>query len=213
MKGGAAAAGDGIGTGGEGNGAEDFSSAQPSAPDSPLALLTAKQREVLDLLIEHKTSKEIAQILGISPYTVDQRINGARAHLSVERRGEVASAYRRLKEEASIGAQTPQNPIYGKTAYGFSYIAENAYLEETGFGNDAAPSQATGPEAALKEVSIGASTKDASVQDFRVAPELFDGHWGTLARLGAIMLIALLLILVAVGGTGLFLTLSQLYRH
>ena len=36
-----------------------------------LAGLTAKQREVLDLLIEHKTSKEIARELGISPHTVD----------------------------------------------------------------------------------------------------------------------------------------------
>src|SRR3546814_1772175 len=36
--------------------------------------LTEKQRACLDLLIERKTSKEIARILGISKPTVDQRI-------------------------------------------------------------------------------------------------------------------------------------------
>lgn len=47
--------------------------------DNPLVELTAKQREVLDLLIQHMTSKEISRQLGISPHTVDQRIMLARA--------------------------------------------------------------------------------------------------------------------------------------
>lgn len=64
--------------------------------ENPLADLTAKQREVLDLLIQHKTSKEISRILGISPHTVDQRIMLARAKLQVSTRGEVAQAYRIL---------------------------------------------------------------------------------------------------------------------
>lgn len=40
--------------------------------------LTRKQRQVLDLLIEHKTSKEIARRLSISPHTVDQRTQFAK---------------------------------------------------------------------------------------------------------------------------------------
>src|SRR6478752_3465006 len=54
-----------------------------------LAGLTAKQREVLDLLIEHKTSKEIARELGISPHTVDQRIQFAKEKLGASSRSEV----------------------------------------------------------------------------------------------------------------------------
>jgi len=58
--------------------------------------LTDKQREVLDLLIEHKTSKEIGRALGISPHTVDQRLMFARDKLGARNRGELAAAYREL---------------------------------------------------------------------------------------------------------------------
>lgn len=54
---------------------DEGSASDGSAPESAgadlLDQLTAKQREVLDLLIEHKTSKEISRQLGISPHTVD----------------------------------------------------------------------------------------------------------------------------------------------
>src|SRR5690606_11226820 len=63
-----------------------------------LAGLTPKQREVLDLLIEHKTSKEIGRELGISPHTVDQRIQFAKEKLGASSRSEVAQLYRRLVE-------------------------------------------------------------------------------------------------------------------
>src|SRR6185503_13939202 len=82
--------------------------------DTGLGGLTAKQREVLDLLIEHKTSKEIARLLGISPHTVDQRIFFAREKLGVTSRGEVAVAYRRL-----VG-------VSGRTTYQETRIAAPA---------------------------------------------------------------------------------------
>src|SRR3546814_3854238 len=52
--------------------------------------LTEKQRACLDLLIERKTSKEIARILGISKPTVDQRITAARIILGAANRDEAA---------------------------------------------------------------------------------------------------------------------------
>ncbi|MFO1255978.1 MAG: helix-turn-helix transcriptional regulator [Sphingomonadaceae bacterium] len=75
-----------------------------------LATLTDKQREVLDLVLEHKSSKEIGRALSISPYTVDQRIAAARQKLNVASRGEVARAYAQLRE------------ICGQSAYEFSYV-------------------------------------------------------------------------------------------
>lgn len=75
-----------------------------------LERLTLKQREVLDLVLQHQSSKQIAKTLGISPYTVDQRIAAARARLGVATRGEVARAYGRLLE------------ICGETAYGSPYV-------------------------------------------------------------------------------------------
>src|SRR3546814_10544321 len=53
--------------------------------------LTEKQRACLDLLIERKTSKEIARILGISKPTVDQRITAARIILGAANRDEARS--------------------------------------------------------------------------------------------------------------------------
>lgn len=59
--------------------------------------LTEKQRACLDLLLERKTSKQIARILNISKPTVDQRITSSRIILGVENRNEAAIAYSRLK--------------------------------------------------------------------------------------------------------------------
>ncbi len=44
------------------------------------ARLTEKHRACLDLLLDHRTSKQIARILGIAKPTVDQRIAAARCH-------------------------------------------------------------------------------------------------------------------------------------
>src|SRR3546814_7011717 len=59
--------------------------------------LTRKQRDCLDLLLERNTSKQIARDLGISKYTVDQRIRTARSILGAANRDETARAYTRLK--------------------------------------------------------------------------------------------------------------------
>ena len=95
-----------------------------------LAGLTAKQREVLDLLIEHKTSKEIARQLGISPHTVDQRIQFAKEKLGASSRSEVAQLYRRLIEicgqltyqESRIAASSAFAPQEPSLTYSISSI-------------------------------------------------------------------------------------------
>lgn len=52
--------------------------------------LTAKQREVLQLVVQRKSSKEIARLLGIAKPTVDQRIVNARQILGARDRDEAA---------------------------------------------------------------------------------------------------------------------------
>jgi DNA-binding CsgD family transcriptional regulator len=59
--------------------------------------LTEKQRACLDPLVEGLSSKEIARLLGISKWTVDQRITAARAILGVADRRAAAREYARLK--------------------------------------------------------------------------------------------------------------------
>lgn len=62
---------------------------------SSVARLTEKQRECLHLVVQRKSSKEIARILKISKPAVDQRIDGARRTLGVESRNEAAIIFAR----------------------------------------------------------------------------------------------------------------------
>ncbi|WP_263588881.1 helix-turn-helix transcriptional regulator [Sphingopyxis sp. GC21] len=59
--------------------------------------LTDKQRVCLDPLIDGLTSKEIGRLLGISKWTVDQRIDTAKQVLDVQDRRAAAKEYARLK--------------------------------------------------------------------------------------------------------------------
>jgi DNA-binding CsgD family transcriptional regulator len=155
--------------------------------------LTDKQREVLDLLIEHKTSKEIARLLGISPHTVDQRIFFAKEKLGAASRNEAAVAYRRLVavsgrmtyEKSRIAAPPPSTQSVSGLLAGQVLALTHPEL-----------SQPEGP--ALPEL------------DFRVVPEWFDGRYGTLVRLGAIMAIAVFLVILVLGGLAIFSQLSEM---
>ena len=151
--------------------------------------LTTKQREVLDLLLEHKTSKEIARVLEISPHTVDQRINFAKRKFGVSSRGELAKAYRQ------------QRPIYEQSIYEESDIAPPAISFQTGLRDETsdyliAPSDQSG--------SLADETED------RLVPEMFEGRFGTIMRLGAIVGLAALLMIVLLVGLAIFQSLSTI---
>lgn len=69
--------------------------------------LTEKQRACLDLLLERKTSKEIARLLEISRFTVDQRLTAARTTLGAADRDDTAMRYARLKDICERFAYDP----------------------------------------------------------------------------------------------------------
>jgi DNA-binding CsgD family transcriptional regulator len=157
-----------------------------------LGELTVKQREVLDLLIEHKTSKEIARLLRISPHTVDQRIQFAKDKLGARSRNEAAAVYRRLLE------------TYGQVTHENSYVAYGAAGVDNGDGTQ-------GPLPERSHWERTRSAQPASTEaDYQVVPELFDGRYGTLVRLGAIISIAVLLVILVLGGLAIFSQLSEL---
>ena len=155
---------------------------RPIEPDGGvLASLTDKQREVLDLLLEHKTSKEIARALQISPHTVDQRIQFAKDKLGAATRNEVAAAYRRLRQ------------IYGQMTYGDLRIAR---YDSPPHGESRPDDRPAG--------SQGSGAGRSTVQGW------FDGPNGTLVRLAAIVGIAVLLMLLGLGGLAMLSRLSEL---
>ena len=155
--------------------------------------LTDKQREVLELLIEHKTSKQIARALGISPHTVDQRIFFAKEKLGAASRNEAAAAYRRL-----VG-------VSGRTTYENSRIAAAPITAESVSGLLA------GRVLALRHPELSQPESSALHElDFRVVPEWFDGRFGTLMRLSAIIAIAVFLVIIVSGGLAIFSQLSEM---
>lgn len=76
-------------------------------PDNMGQLLTEGQKDCLQLVNEHRTSKEIARILHISPFTVDQRLDAAKAKLGARTR----------KEAARMFAEAGGQGIYQQTIY------------------------------------------------------------------------------------------------
>ena len=155
--------------------------------------LTDKQREVLDLLIEHKTSKEIARLLGISPHTVDPRIFFAKEKLGAASRNEAAAAYRRL-----VG-------VSGRTTY------ENSRIAASPITADSVSGLLAGQVLGLRHPELSQPEGQVLTElDFRVVPEWFDGRYGTLMRLSAIIAIAVFLVIIVSGGLAIFSQLSEM---
>ncbi len=177
--------------------------------EATLRSLTEKQRAVLDLLIEHKTSKEISRILGISHHTVDQRIMLARAKLGVATRGEVAQAYRRLVSDIARATT-----IYVQSVYEFSDVApphdalHQPVREDTTERSLVPPSR----QDALQK-AVFRSSEALAEPYHHVLPEMFYGPLGTYIRLGTIAVITMFLILIVMGGLAMFAQLSQIIAH
>lgn len=200
-------------------GAQALIGAEAQAGAGDLGGLTAKQREVLDLLIQHKTSKEISRLLGISPHTVDQRIMLARSKLHVATRNEVAQAYRHLltQEAAGYASETYQQLIYGSSQLGErATIADSSLREAHGPAGAAREDQGLDAPDQPHHAVMTRRRHDllsggpVATEYYRVLPEAFDGPGGTLLRLGAIVVIAALLTLVILGGLAIQSELSHM---
>jgi DNA-binding NarL/FixJ family response regulator len=71
-------------------------SARPAAPESDTVggLLSSRERDVLRLLAEGMTDREIAAALAISPRTVESHVSSVLRKLGVRNRAEAAQRYR-----------------------------------------------------------------------------------------------------------------------
>jgi DNA-binding CsgD family transcriptional regulator len=88
--------------------------ADRSAARSCFDSITDRQKEVLNLVLQHRTSKEIARALNIAPNTVDQRINAVRDKLGARDRAETARIYAAL--EQLCGKTTCDLPVIASAA-------------------------------------------------------------------------------------------------
>lgn len=175
-------------------------------------IFTDKQRRVLDLLIEHKTSKEIARALGISPYTVDQRISLARAKLGVSSRNELAARYQAMRNTSDQSAAAISAFFGGEQAKAIwesdAQVASPADRYSDPLAYQSAPED---------HLPAGASTDGEQNPcptgrhlDYRVGPEVFEGRSGGLWRLGAVVATALFLVVTILGLFAIFNQLSDM---
>lgn len=158
--------------------------------------LTQKQCEVLDLLLQHKSNKEIARILDISPSAVDQRLASARLRLGTSRRGDTARRYASLRGTCAIptgmGAQVAFERSFGEDQ---SEAGEDRLLllEDVGVG---------GPYAFWQEQQ----RTPTGFRDFSVPESLW-------VRFGLIIAFALIIVVVALIGMSVTQSVVSLLRQ
>lgn len=145
-----------------------------------LESLTPKQIEVLELLVMHRTTKEIARELAIAPNTVDQRINAVREKWGTTNRKDTARRYAQLVE------------LCGKPTYGLSRL-DRAGAEEDEVGQDL-PAD---PVFVLSDASAFDRPREW-FDDAEPAPaglEAFDARFGRRGRIVAVFVLALIMAL------------------
>ena len=86
----------------------------PDTIEDRVARLSEGQRQCLELVNQHLSSKEIALRLQISPHTVDQRVRLALQVLGVEKRGEAA---RMVAEAAAPARGEPYQRLIHQSPY------------------------------------------------------------------------------------------------
>lgn len=156
----------------------DTMQADRAAASARLALITERQRAVLDLVVQYWTSKEIARELGISPSTVDQRINAVRDKLGARDRAETARFYAAL------------NSICGRIIYGPPVIASPVVPPVSTAQDDGIDHVFTLSDSAASAPEDWAHIADVVVPRARLGSS-------RLWRLVAIVLIALGIVVVA----------------
>ncbi|MGB3796268.1 MAG: helix-turn-helix transcriptional regulator [Alteraurantiacibacter sp.] len=155
--------------------------------------LTTKQKEVLDLLLEHMTSKQIARRLDISHHTVDQRINLAKRKFETHTRSVLATAYRDAKR------------VYERTVYEPADVEKSALPLNNDEQDD--PSAYT----LAKHPEPNRSGYEENVEaDYRVVPEVFEGRFGRTLRVVAMLVVALTLVFLGLAGLAMYSEISEL---
>ena len=142
--------------------------------------LTEKQRACLDLLIEHKTSKEIARLLDISKHTVDQRLNAARDTLNARDRNDTAFVYGQLKR------------IYDRMTYDAVEVPERPTLVRSEFPNGSPPN--------LIELQDSLSNMGRPLGKRSSFRGLWRRDYGSATRVGIMMAMLAFVVLILLGG-------------
>ena len=158
-----------------------------------VANLTTKQRECLHLVVQRKSSKEIARILNISKPAVDQRLDGARRTLGVATRDEAAVIFART------------SGTYDRIIYDPAYVP----IEQV---SDAVNAQSDGSDSFILEEAANPYGFEPSrgLNHFSIAPEEPSGDIGTIQRIAWIVAMTIGILAIALVGLSVSQSLSDL---
>jgi len=154
--------------------------------------LTDKEREVLDLVAQRHTTKEIARQLGLSINAVDLRISKAREKLGAGDRNEAIRIYAHLLDD------------WGKTTGGSSPVSR---LFPPPL---ATPPEQPGPRFTLRDAASFSLPAPWEVDRPEKLPEVLDRRFGRLWRVIAIPVGALCMALLALAMIAIAETLGML---
>lgn len=161
--------------------------------DRSLEQLTAKQRDILAHLAQHKTSKQIALDLGVTPNTVDKQIKLVRAKWHTRDRNETAQVFIHLSDD-------------GAENWPPRFLARDEYLINS---SDIAPDLPRSTQFRLSDVLAS----EAFEFPDQVAPEgleALDARFGKAWRIAAIPLLALALAMVLLCGLAVAQAFSEI---
>ncbi len=159
-----------------------------------LPTLTRKQRDVMALVADNRTSKEIASLLSISESAVNQRIEMIRARLGGLPRGELARLYRQEY------APEPDNTKPADETWQKIHLPESAATAQRALADGIPSSRSFGSQTAGTEIGDGSQLTAFFFAEEREWPER-GGHAPAISRYALIALIVVAALLIAVGVT------------
>ena len=159
-------------------------------PAEVLSGLTPKQVEVLDRLLQHKTTKQIARELNIAPNTVDNRIVAVRDKWRTSDRKATARVYAQLLATCE------------KSSSGFSPLDADAGPDEELFSDL--------PGSPIFAVSdVHTFEHFSAINGKWTGLEALDARFGKLGRVGAIVVLALMLAVTIISSLAIAAALGR----
>lgn len=171
--------------------------------------MTDKQHEVLGLVADNFTSKEIAFELGVSESAVNQRIEAVRSRTGSPPRSELARVYRKYRLELEEEGQLEDRRLDREKFTGkITQLPLRVRKPQFAYQDNGIRITAQGPAVAFEQPSP--KTSQAVTDGKIVVPEVLDGKNAGLSRIAAIVVIAGGMLLVAIIGLGVLKALSDL---